>query len=87
MAFSLLKNKTARMNNTDVVLGTSAACLLNLYNILFSTSKEVYFEFSAVLITFILLGKFLEKKATEKTSEAIKKLLTLTPIQQFLSFK
>jgi Cu+-exporting ATPase len=38
-----------------------------------------FFETSAMLITFILLGKYLEASAKGRTSEAIRALLTLTP--------
>ena len=42
-----------------------------------------FFETSAMLITFILLGKFLEAKAKGRTSDAITALLTLAPPQRF----
>ena len=38
---------------------------------------ELYFETAAFLITFVILGKWLEAKAKGKTSEAIKKLMGL----------
>ena len=41
--------------------------------------KELYFESSVVIITLILLGKYLEAKAKGKTSEAIRKLMGLQP--------
>ena len=40
---------------------------------------HVYYEASAVIITFILLGRLLEERARSKTSEAIKKLMGLQP--------
>jgi len=40
---------------------------------------SVYFETAALLLTFILLGKYLESAAKGKTSEAIKKLMGLQP--------
>lgn len=40
---------------------------------------HVYFESAAVIITFILLGKYLEEKAKSSTSSAIKKLIGLQP--------
>jgi len=39
----------------------------------------VYFEASAVVVTFILLGKLLEEKAKSNTSSAIKKLIGMQP--------
>ena len=39
----------------------------------------MYFETAAVIITLIRLGKFLEARAKGRTSEAIKKLMSLRP--------
>ncbi|HEX2939080.1 MAG TPA: copper-translocating P-type ATPase, partial [Ruminiclostridium sp.] len=70
--------------NMDVLIamGTSAAYFFSLYNVLFEEPKmqgmkDLYFEASAVIITLILLGKYLEAAAKGKTSEAIKKLMNL----------
>lgn len=67
-----------------VVLGTSAAYFFSIYNGLISPHRDsgimhLYFETSAVLITFILAGKYLEAAAKGRTSEAIKKLIGLQP--------
>jgi len=74
-AFNALKNKTANMD-TLVVLGTSAAYFYSLATT-FLIEGEVFYETSALLITFIILGKWLEARAKGKTGEAIKKLLGL----------
>ncbi len=65
--------------NMDVLvaMGTSAAYFFSIYNIFYG--EHLYFETSAVIITLILLGKFLEERAKGKTTEAISKLLNLTP--------
>ncbi len=65
--------------NMDVLvaLGTSAAYFFSVYNI--TVGGDLYFETSAVLITLILLGKYLEEMAKGKTTEAISKLLNLSP--------
>ncbi len=66
--------------NMDVLvaIGTSAAYFLSIYNGFFAAQKmDLYFESSAVIITLILLGKFLEKKAKSKTSQAIQQLMAL----------
>ena len=65
--------------NMDVLvaMGTSAAYLFSIYNI--TQNGHLYFETSAVLITLILFGKYLEQRAKGKTTEAISKLLNLTP--------
>lgn len=65
--------------NMDVLvaLGTSSAYLLSFYNIF--AGGHLYFEISSVLISLILLGKFLEERAKSKTGEAINKLINLSP--------
>jgi Cu+-exporting ATPase len=83
--FSLFKTKKANMD-TLVALGVGAAYIYSLVvainiwlnNPTFS-HKNIYFEISAFLITFILLGRYLEALAKDKTSEAIKKLMSLKP--------
>ncbi|MFH2020671.1 MAG: heavy metal translocating P-type ATPase, partial [archaeon] len=76
-AWSALKNKTASMD-TLIALGTSAAYFFSLYNIIFNPTAGQYFETSAVLITFVVLGKWLEIAAKARTSDAIKKLMGLS---------
>ena len=77
-AIGALKNKTGSMD-TLVAVGTSAAYILSVYNILFNPTAGQYFETSAILITLVILGKWLEAIAKGRTSEAIKKLMNLTP--------
>ncbi len=80
-AFTTLLVKNANMD-TLIVLGTSAAYFYSLLVVLFPTffnTKDLYFDIGAVIITFIILGKWLEAKAKGKASEAIKKLIGLQP--------
>lgn len=76
-----------------IAMGTSAAYLYSFYAaglvILGRDTggqyvRSLYFETAAVIITLILLGRFLEAKAKGKTSEAIKKLMGLAPKTAFL---
>ena len=61
-----------------VSIGTTAAYLYSVYNGFFAgDAMNLYFEASAVVITLIMLGKYLEAVAKGKTSEAIKKLMGL----------
>ncbi|MBV6321051.1 heavy metal translocating P-type ATPase [Duganella violaceipulchra] len=73
----------ARSGNMDllVALGTSAAYGLSVYQLLTSTSAmpHLYFEASAVVITLILLGKWLEARAKRQTTSAIRALQVLRP--------
>jgi Cu+-exporting ATPase len=64
-----------------VALGTSAAYGLSLYELFFGAAgaHELYFETAAALITFILLGKWLEARAKRQTTEAIRALNALRP--------
>ncbi len=76
-AFAALKNKTANMD-TLIALGTSAAYFYSLFTTFFFEGP-VFYETSVLIITFILLGKFLEARAKGKTSESIQKLLQISP--------
>ena len=76
--FDAIKNKSANMD-TLIALGTTAAYVLSVYNLLFNPMAGQYFETSAVLITLVLLGKYLEAVAKGKTGDAIKKLMGLSP--------
>lgn len=79
-AFSALKAKTANMD-TLIATGTSAAYFYSLFVVFFPNvlGNNVYFETSAIIITFIILGKWLEAVAKGRASEAIKKLIGLQP--------
>ncbi len=62
-----------------VALGTSAAYGLSIYLWLTDQSgmPHLYFESAAVVITLVLLGKFLEARAKRQTTEAIRALQAL----------
>lgn len=78
------KSLMAGAGNMDllVALGTSAAYGLSLYLLLTSShAHELYFEGSAVIICMVLLGKWLEARAKQQTSEAIRALQKLWPEQ------
>jgi Cu+-exporting ATPase len=81
-AFYALKSKSANMD-VLIAMGTTAAYFFSIYNAFFVPAepgmmmKELYFESAAVIITLILLGKYLEASAKGKTSDAIRKLMGL----------
>jgi Cu+-exporting ATPase len=82
-AWKAAKNRTATMD-TLVVLGTSAAYFYSLFLTFWADIVEkqgfaphVYYEASAIVITLILLGRFLEKRARKETAAAIKQLIGL----------
>lgn len=87
--WSALRMKTFNMDSL-IAIGTSVAYFYSLINFaLFYLNTgsviglngakipELYFETAAFLITFVILGKWLEAKAKGQTSEAIKKLMGL----------
>lgn len=78
-AYYALKNRSANMS-VLVVLGTSAAYFFSLAVVIWGSQikyQYFYFETSALIITLILFGKFLESRAKGKTSESIEKLMDL----------
>ncbi|MBI5700370.1 copper-translocating P-type ATPase [Candidatus Saganbacteria bacterium] len=82
---SLVKTKTSNMD-TLVSLGVGAAYLYSLFVtilILLGNNTlgmaDLYYEVAGFLVSFILLGKYLEAIAKGKTSDAIKKLIGLQP--------
>lgn len=68
-----------------VALGSGAAFLYGLYSMIMIAYGDIhlvhhlYFESAAVIISLILLGKYLEFKAKRRTSKALEKLLQLKP--------
>lgn len=74
-AYKSLRGGGANMD-VLIVMGTSAAFFYSVYHTL-AGIPEYYYESSAMIITLILLGKYLEAIAKGKTSEAIKKLMGL----------
>ncbi|KAH9747205.1 Copper-transporting ATPase RAN1 [Citrus sinensis] len=85
-----LRNGSTNMD-VLVALGTSAAYFYSvgalLYGVVTGFWSPTYFETSAMLITFVLFGKYLEILAKGKTSDAIKKLVELAPATALLVVK
>lgn len=70
--------------DTLVALGTGTAFLYSTFNTVFPEflrsrgfEPHVYFEASVVIISFILLGRYFEERAKQRTSGAIRKLMGL----------
>ncbi len=76
--WAALKNLSASMD-TLIAMGTSAAYFYSVYAVLFNPALGQYFETSAILITLVILGRVLEARAKGKTSEAIQRLMDLSP--------
>ncbi len=78
-AYKALKNGSANMD-VLIALGSSAAYFYSVAVLLFPTLGHMtYFETSALIITLILVGKYLEAVAKGRTSSAIKALIGLQP--------
>jgi Cu+-exporting ATPase len=75
-AYKSLRNGSANMD-VLIAMGSSAAYFYSLPVVLGLIPGHTYFETSAVIITLIKLGKYLEARAKGHTSEAIKKLMAL----------
>ncbi len=74
--FKALRNGRANMD-TLIALGTSAAYIYSLLVVAGVFTGAVYFDSAALIISIILLGRWLEARAKGRTSEAIKKLIGL----------
>lgn len=84
VGFKALFRKSPNMDSL-IAIGTSAAFLYGIFATLkiakgaHEYAHDLYFESAAVIITLIMLGKYLESVSKGKTSEAIKKLMGLAP--------
>jgi len=76
-SYHAIKSKSANMD-VLVMLGTSAAYFYS-FGSTFFYEGELFYETSAVLIFFIILGRVLEARARGRTSESIRKLIGLKP--------
>lgn len=77
-AWKSIKNRTGNMDLL-VALGTTAAYGMSVYQSMQGSADHLYFESSAVVITLVLLGKWLEHRAKQHTAEAIQALSALQP--------
>src|SRR5262249_1970045 len=80
-----LRHRTVSMNAL-VSIGTSAAYFFSVAvtiwpHAFMATGAMPYYEASALLVTFLVLGRWLEARARGGTSEAIRRLLDLQPRQ------
>ncbi len=75
-----------------IAMGTGAAVIYSLWNLVeiglgidgVSRAKDLYFESAGVLVALVSLGKYLEYRSRARTSDAIGKLMQLTPDQAVL---
>jgi Cu+-exporting ATPase len=77
-AYKAIRNGSANMD-VLVAMGSTIAYIYSVLIIFGILHGHVYFETSAVIITLIKLGKYLEAKAKGRTSDALRKLVSLRP--------
>ena len=82
-AYAAIKNKNYDMN-VLVALGTSSAFLYSLFVFLFpnalpSDLRNMYVSSSAMIIAFVLLGKYLEERSKARAGDYLKTLLKISP--------
>lgn len=82
-AYESIKKRTANMDLL-ISIGTSAAYIYSTIVLFFPgyfpvKERDVYFEVSAVIIAFVLLGKYMEEAIKKRSSASVRKLLDLRP--------
>lgn len=82
-AYEAIKRKTANMDLL-ISIGTLAAYIYSTVVLFFPglfpvKERDVYFEVSAVIIAFVLLGKYMEEAIKKRSSASVRKLLDLRP--------
>ncbi|MBU4536379.1 MAG: heavy metal translocating P-type ATPase [Euryarchaeota archaeon] len=82
-AYYAVKNRSLNMDFL-VAMGTLTAWTYSSFVLFFPgvlpvTERDVYFEVSAVIIAFVLVGKFMEDYIKQRSSAAVRKLLDLRP--------
>ena len=82
-SYEAVKNRVANMDLL-IAIGTLTAYVYSTFVLFFPgvlpvKERDVYFEVSAVIIAFVLLGKFMEEAIKKRSSAAVRKLLDLRP--------
>jgi P-type Cu+ transporter len=82
-AWKALRGGTANMD-VLVALGTSVAYLFSVWMVFQKEHGSLYFEAAAVVITLVLLGKYLEARAKAKAAQSLESLIRLQPARAFV---
>lgn len=84
VGYKALINRSPNMDSL-IAIGTTASFLFSLYSIFqikngdLSYVDKLYFETTAIIIALVMLGKYMESKSKGRASEAIEKLMGLSP--------
>ncbi|MGR3319777.1 MAG: copper-translocating P-type ATPase, partial [Candidatus Anammoxibacter sp.] len=85
IGFEFIKTATLQIRklafsmDTLIAIGSGAAYIYSVLNMIVRQENELYFETGAMIITLILLGRYLESKARGKAGDAIRELIELKP--------
>ncbi len=87
-----IKNIWHKAPNMDslVTIGVMASFLYSLYGLIMiflgynHYVHNLYFESSAIVLLFIKIGRFIDQKVSKKTKDAIKELVTITPVNALI---
>src|SRR5216117_3815095 len=82
-AWKAVRGGTANMD-VLVALGTSVAYFFSTAVLFLGLNQHVYFEAGAVVITLVLLGKYLEARAKAKAAQSLEALIRLQPQKAFI---
>jgi Cu+-exporting ATPase len=82
-AWKALRGGTANMD-VLVALGTSVAFVFSTGVLLLKIEGHVYFEAAAIVITLVLLGKYLEARAKARAAQSLESLIRLQPKKAFV---
>ena len=87
--FAALARRSPNMDSL-IAVGTSSAFLYSAYNTAMIAAgshmavESLYYETAGVIITLVMLGKYLESKAKNRTADTIRKLMELAPETAFV---
>lgn len=62
-----------------IAVGAAASIVYSLYQLIDGGASHYYFESAGMILTFITIGKYLESKSKAKTTQAVTKLMDLSP--------
>jgi len=77
-AYRAFRNRVANMD-TLVALGTGSIYVYSLAVTLGAIEGEVYYEAAALILAFVITGRYIEARAKHSTGEAVRKLLEMQP--------
>ncbi len=79
--FSGIKALVKLNPNMDslIAVGSATSLIYSIYLIISGGAHHYYFESASMILVFVTIGKYLESKSKTKTTEAVTKLMDLTP--------